>query len=261
MSLTYREAFMNGIDIFTDASITERSIVFQNGKRDKYWVACTGTAWIRRDEDYRGNLIPTVIDERYSIYHDCTNNAAELLAILEAVRLGHHAIKCSDNKSHINIISDSRISIQGLRDWIFNWARRVNGGIMYGSSGPVQNQRIILQIVYEIIQNEDFIRFYHIRGHQKVNNVSTFTKSFSNENGFPIQNIDPRFPEYLIRSNDRVDTLSRNMLNEENMKSTEPLYLRESLLIKKQYPMEPIMNMEDFIYNLDMNKYKYLIGR
>lgn len=261
MSLTYREAFMNGIDIFTDASITERSILFQNGQRDKYWVACTGTAWIRRDEDYRGNLIPTVIDEYYRIYHDCTNNAAELLAILEAVRLGHHAMKCSNNKSHINIISDSRISIQGLRDWIFNWARRVNGGIMYGSSGPVQNQRIILQIVYEIIQNEDFIRFYHIRGHQKVNNVSTFTKSFSNENGFPIQNIDPRFPEYLIRSNDRVDTLSRNMLNEENMKSTEPLYLRESLLIKKQYPMEPIMNMEDFIYNLDMNKYKYLIGR
>lgn len=261
MSLTYREAFINGIDIFTDASITERSIVFQNGQRDKYWVACTGTAWIRRDEDYRGKLIPTVIDERYSIYHDCTNNAAELLAVLEAVRLGHHAIKCSDNKSHINIISDSRISIQGLRDWIFNWVCHVNGGIMYGSSGPVQNQRIILQIVYEIIQNGDFIRFYHIRGHQKVNNVSTFTKSFSNENGFPIQNIDPRFPEYLIRSNYRVDTLSRDMLNEENMKSTEPLYLRESLLIKKQYPMEPIINMEDFIYNLDMDKYKYLIGR
>lgn len=261
MSLIYREAFMNGIDIFTDASITERSIVFQNGQRDKYWVACIGTAWIKRDEDYRGNLIPTVIDERYSIYHDCTNNAAELLAILEAVRLGHHAIKCSDNKSHINIISDSRISIQGLRDWIFNWVCHVNGGIMYGSSGPVQNQRIILQIVYEIIQNGDFIRFYHIRGHQKINNVSTFTKSFSNENGFPIQNIDPRFPEYLIRSNDRVDTLSRNMLNEENMKSTEPLYLRESLLAKKRYMMELIMNMEDFIYNLDMNKYKYLIGR
>ena len=261
MSLTYREAFMNGIDIFTDASITERSIVFQNGQRDKYWVACTGTAWIRRDEDYRGNLIPTIIDERYSIYHDCTNNAAELLAILEAVRLGHHAIKCSNNKSHINIISDSRISIQGLRDWIFNWVRRINGGIMYGSSGPVQNQRIILQIVYEIIQNGDFIRFYHMRGHQKINDVSTFTKSFLNENGFPIQNIDPRFPEYLIRSNDRVDTLSRNMLNEKNMKSTEPLYLRESLLAKKQYTMEPIINMEDFIYNLDMDKYKYLIGR
>ena len=51
------------------------------------------------------------------------------------------------------------------------------------------------------------------------------------------------------------------MLNEENMKSTEPLYLRESLLAKKQYTMEPIMNMEDFIYNLDMDKYKYLIGR
>lgn len=261
MSLTYREAFMNGIDIFADASITERTIMFQNGERDKYRVACAGTAWARRDEDYRGNMIPTIIDEHYIIYHDCTNNAAELLAILEAVRMGHHAMMCSDKKTHINIISDSRISIQGLRDWIFNWIMNTNNGVMYGSSGPVQNQRLILQIVYEIIQNGDFVRFYHIRGHQKTKNVFVFVQSFLKENGFAVEGVDPRFPEYLIRSNDRVDTLSRDMLKEPNMKATEPLYLRESLIAKKQGYIEPILDMTDFIMNLDIDKYKYLIGR
>lgn len=259
MSLLYKEAFAYGLDAFADTSITKRKIVLPNGERFEYYVSCTGTAFIRRDEDYRGNMIPTVLDEKYIVYHNYTNNMGELQAILNAVRYGHYLLKFN-KATHLNIISDSKISIFGLRDWIFNWVNNIHNGIMYGSSGPVQNQRLILQIVYEIITNNDFIRFYHIRGHQK-SKPNVVIESFSKENGFKITDIDPRLPNYLIQCNDRVDTLSRDMLNEKNMKSTEPLYLRESLLAKKQYTMEPIMNMEDFIYNLDMDKYKYLIGR
>ena len=131
---------------------------------------------------------------------------------------------------------------------------------MYGSSGPVLNQRLILQIVYEIIQNGDFIRFYHIRGHQK-SKPNILIESFSKENGFEVTDIDPRLPGYLIQCNDRVDTLSRDMLKEDIMKSIEPVYLRESLLIKKQGYIRPILDTTDFIQSLDIEKYKYLIGK
>ena len=131
---------------------------------------------------------------------------------------------------------------------------------MYGSSGPVQNQRLILQIVYEIITNNDFIRFYHIRGHQK-SKPNVVIESFSKENSFKITDIDPRLPNYLIQCNDRVDMFSRDMLKEDIMKSTEPKYLKESLLMKQQGYIQPILDMTDFINYLDIEKYKYLIGK
>lgn len=259
MSLLYKEAFAYGLDAFADASITKRKIVLPNGERSEYYVSCTGTAFIRRDEDYRGNMIPTVLDEKYIVYHDYTNNMGELQAILNAVRYGHYLLKFN-KATHLNIISDSKISIFGLRDWIFNWINNTHNGIMYGSSGPVQNQRLILQIVYEIITNNDFIRFYHIRGHQK-SKPNVVIESFSKENGFKITDIDPRLPNYLIQCNDRVDMFSRDMLKEDIMESTEPKYLKESLLMKQQGYIQPILDMTDFISYLDIEKYKYLIGK
>lgn len=259
MSLLYKEAFAYGLDVFADASITTRKVILPNGERCAYYVSCAGTAIIQRDEDYRGNIVPIVLQENYSIYHDCTNNMGELLSILNAIRLGHNILKF--NKStHLNIISDSKISIFGLRDWIFNWINKSHGGILYGSSGPVLNQRLILQIIYEIIMNGDFIRFYHVRGHQKTKS-DIFIDSFSRENGFKVTDIDPRLPNYLIQCNDRVDVFSRDMLKEDNMKSTEPIYLKESLLVKKQGYIHPIIDMTDFVNNLDMDRYKYLIGK
>lgn len=259
MSLLYKESFTYGLDAFVDASITTRKIVLPNGEKYSYYVSCAGTAFVQRDEDYRGNIIPTVLQENYSIYHDCTNNMGELLSILNAVRLGHDILKFN-KATHLNIISDSKISIFGLRDWIFNWIANSSGGILYGSSGPVLNQRLILQIVYEIIMNGDFIRFYHVRGHKKTN-PALFIDSFSKENGFEVTDIDSRLPNYLIQCNDRVDIFSKDMLKECNMKSTEPMYLKESLLAKKQGYIHPILDMTDFVNNLDMDKYKYLIGK
>lgn len=259
MSLLYKEAFAYGLDAFADASITKRKIVLPNGERFEYYVSCAGTVFVERAEDYRGNIVPIVLGENYTVYHDCTNNMGELLAILNAVRYGHDLLKFN-KATHLNIISDSKISIFGLRDWIFNWVKNSHNGIMYGSSGPVLNQRLILQIIYEIIINNDFIRFYHIRGHQK-SKPNVLIESFSKENGFEVTDIDPRLPGYLIQCNDRVDIFSRDMLKEDIMKSTEPKYLRDALLVKKQGYIKPIIDMEDFINNLDIDKYRYLIGR
>lgn len=256
MSLLYKEAFTYGLDIFADASITKREIVLPNGERSNYYVSCAGTAAIRR-ENNNDSIIPITLNENYTIYHDCTNNMGELLAILNAVRLGHNLLSLT-GATHINIISDSKISIFGLKDWIFNWIFNIKDGIMYGSSGPVLNQRIIIQIIYEIIQNNDMIRFYHIRGHQKSSNVPIFMQSFFKENGFTIDN---KLANYLIKCNDRVDTMSREQLTEENILATEPMYLKESILAKIQYELKPVFNMENLLMNLDINKYKYLIGR
>ena len=68
MSLLYKEAFAYGLDAFADASITKRKIVLPNGERFEYYVSCAGTAFVRRDEDYRGNMVPTVLDEKYIVY-------------------------------------------------------------------------------------------------------------------------------------------------------------------------------------------------
>ena len=263
MSLIYREAFMNnnGIDIFTDASIVQNYIDIKDGDSIPYYVACSGAILSSRIEDEYKNIIPKIEYEEYNIHHDCTNNAAELLSILLAVRIGHRYIQYMNNKTHINIISDSKISIYGLRDWIFNWIHHIKDGIMYGSSGPVLNQRIIIQIIYEIIQNNDMVRFYHIRGHQNSTNTDKFIQSFSKENGFDIHSIDPRLIDYMIKCNDRVDTMSRNKLTKENILATEPMYLKEALMTKRTSEVHPILNMESLLMYLDINKYKYLIGR
>ena len=258
MSLLYKEAFNYGLDVFADASITKRKIVLPNGEQSEYYVSCTGVLATKRNKDDNGNILPIILNENYTIYHNCTNNMGELLAILNAIRLGHTLLNLTGVQTHLNIISDSRISIFGLRDWIFNWIFNIKDGIMYGSSGPVLNQRIIIQIIYEIIQNNDMIRFYHIRGHQKSNNTSAFTQSFSKENGFSIDN---KLVNYLIKCNDRVDTISRNTLTDENIIATEPMYLRESILTKNQYELTNIFDMENLLMNLDIDKYKYLIGR
>ena len=69
MSLLYKEAFAYGLDAFADASITKRKIVLPNGERSEYYVSCTGTAFIRRDKDYRKKPLSNRIKRMYNMVY------------------------------------------------------------------------------------------------------------------------------------------------------------------------------------------------
>lgn len=137
------------LNIFTDASISQIG--------DEYIgcsgaVACTG---------YFNNI--TIVDETFKINRDSTNNNSEIKAIYLGILL---AKKFKNQFKTINLFSDSKISIYGLREWISNWVESSTGDHLIGSTNkPVSNQSEILSCIYEILDNDININLYHQKGH------------------------------------------------------------------------------------------------
>lgn len=268
MSLTYAESLKTGINIFTDSSIISKEMTYEDGTTIPYYIACSGAIYCikpKLTKRYRNvfrNL--KVEDQYYQLYYDSTNNRGELYAILQGIYLGMKYLQLNP-KTHINILSDSKISIYGLKEWIFNWYHNSKNGIMYGSSGEVKNQDIILDIINTIVSNNIRVRFYHLRGHQdidKLTSLQEFKNSFYKENGINIDMYEEGTMQWMIACNCEVDDVSRQFLmDEELVKRSEPLNLNKSIYNKRQIEMiKPFQLPNDFyLSNIDIEKYRYLI--
>lgn len=268
MPLTYAENLKTGINIFTDSSIISKEMEYEDGSKIQYYIACSGAIYCikpKATKRYRNifrNL--KVEDQYYQLYYDSTNNRGELYAILQGIYLGMKYLKLNP-KTHINILSDSKISIFGLRDWIFNWYYNSKNGIMYGSGGEVKNQDIILDIINTIVSNDIKVRFYHLRGHRDVNKLTSlqeFKNSFYKENGINIDMYEEGTMQWMIACNCEVDDVSRQFLmDEELVKKSEPINLDKSIYNKRQIEMvKPFQLPVDFyLSNIDIEKYRYLI--
>lgn len=215
------------LNIFCDASITK-----PKNPKEKV-TGCAGMISVLMDNS--GNVISENIVKQ--IIPNTTNNNSEVTAVLLGV---YEALKYNGKVGAINLFSDSKITIMGLREWIFNWIRSINNGIMYSTSGtPVANQDIICQIINCIIYNNLNIMLFHQKGHVSGNNIPNAREVFITSNG-----IDISIQETGIISlyNDYVDRFTRNALS--GFEYTE------------DRPIRPI----DFpIAYCDMNKYKNLI--
>lgn len=118
---------MNEIEIWTDGSC----IVQQKAG---------GWAIVSEDFQESGPMIHT------------TNNEMELFAIYKAVR------KYSEYDSII-IYSDSQYAINTLTNWAYKW--KANG---WRKKGGIKNLQLI-QMIFEIIENNEAIKFIHVKGH------------------------------------------------------------------------------------------------
>lgn len=240
----------NTFNIFTDASIIHRKISY-SGETYVYYFGSSGA------EIYEGDKM---ISTYHTVLPHCTNNQSEITAIEYAIHRGCQFASLN-NIENINIFSDSKICIYGIREWVFNWIKNMNDGILYNTSGKVSNQSHFISIIQSVLYYNRPIRFYHIRGHFNSNSFKErkkFNESFMRENYISVP-LDERLINFFIKANDSVDTITRNELK--NIQESTFVYYDNVAKKMLQYPRkEPIFNWDERIRSLDLNKYKQLIG-
>lgn len=130
-------------------------------------------------------------------------------AVLEAIRLRNMGFR-----GIINIFSDSQISVNGIRAWIFGWKNKDNE--LFTKDGKsVANQSEYIEIMQLIIQYNPYVNFYHLKGHVDIHdpkNVYKATGTFKRSNmadSMNIEDIDPTFIKFISNCNNQIDNLTR----------------------------------------------------
>lgn len=118
---------MNQIEIWTDGSCIVQE-------------KAGGWSIVSKDFQESGPMIHT------------TNNEMELFAIYKAVK------KYGEYDSII-IYSDSQYAINTLTNWAYKW--KANG---WRKKGGIKNLQLI-QMIFEIVEDNDAIKFIHVKGH------------------------------------------------------------------------------------------------
>lgn len=226
------------LNIFTDASITKLS--------DGETIGCFGAILIHGKDQIPIELYSDHVGiRRYS-----TNNDSELRGILLGVYM---ALRFRDSFKTINLFSDSMISIMGLKEWIFTWARNVdkNNGNMRASSGYVKNQELIERIIYTIINYNLYINLYHQHGHININKPSDIDKA--TKTFIRLNNVTPTkdLMTDLSIYNDRIDNLTRDTLIDYVNSGYDKLFKANNIQNLIRYDMNIFKS----------SHYKKLIGR
>lgn len=219
------------VNIFTDSSVKNVACGFDS---------CSAVCTLLGDN---------VISSRAEINRGTTNNFGEMYAIYMGVCEALQYIIHNTPVTCINLYSDSRISVLGLKQWYKNWVLD-SEGYLVGSTGRIANQNLICSIINMIITYKIKISFYHIKGHTNLNKQSEFEDfkiKFRTINGdIGPSLIEDEVFEKLIRYNDHVDTYSRNLLS----KSQNNIYNMKAII-----PVNKFCNFD----KLDLDLYSKLI--
>lgn len=179
------------INIFCDASI-----INCNG----ITYGCPGSIVVYNNQ---------VIHSDSTILVESTNNESEIYAIMLATK---QAILYNDNCKRLNIFSDSKISVSGLREWMPAWVKRSKDGILMSTSGEVANQQIFLHITNMILTYLDEYHLYHIDGH--CTNNRDIIKAVNDFYKFNKRTITFEEASYLCIYNNFVDNMTRKKLED-----------------------------------------------
>lgn len=160
-------AFCDAVNVYTDASIN---------KFNNTLTTCAG--YIITYQDH-------ILDSGYKIIYNATNNYGEIYAIY----MGLQAVlsKYAYMDKFINLFSDSRISIDGLKYWVKKWVRTQdqNGQFINTSAKLVANQEIFKNIITLINHYGVHLQMFHHLGHlnpSKIEDMNKFRKAFFEEN-------------------------------------------------------------------------------
>lgn len=218
------------LNIFTDASVTQLG--------DEY-IGCSGAVAYTGTYDRLQK-----IDELYTINRHSTNNDSEIKAIYLGIQL---ALKYKGQVKTINLFSDSRICIFGLREWIYNWVQKSGEGptLISSSNTPVSNQQDILTCIYTIIQYDLQINLYHQKGHvENQNQLNLAIKVFKRSNNIGYRYITHEYMATICSCNSYVDNATRELL----------------LSRTYQYEPEPIQLVRIDYHPFDIDHYMDLVG-
>ena len=221
----------NTLNIFSDASVLGKVDVVKRNR------VCAGAVAIVngcRDREY------------HTILERSTNNYGELSAIFLAIQL---AALYRDDYSEINIFSDSNISVNGLREWIYNWFSHIGpDGVLYSSNGaPVANQ-IIIKCIYDFVintfdPNRHRIKIHHCKGHVNTsskasiaNAINCFRRNFK----YPLEGDYTNIIMDIQKWNNYIDQSTR------------------ASLIRMQYGVEYIPDMAEYAPALFDDRLIYL---
>jgi len=228
-------AFFNAVNTYTDASIVK-------DPEGNGFITCAGFVTVFHGE---------IIDSGTQIVSEATNNYGEIMAIYMGIQ---SLLKFKDYDTFLNLFSDSRISVLGLREWIYSWVKNMHPEtyILVNSSGTeVMNQEVFCNIVNYIVQNNTHLSLYHQRGHQDPTNVKDMEvvrESFLSQNNVAL-------PDDIIREicyyNNMVDEMTRNILLES---------LESSIFNKAKYRRPKIIAARRVLNWNMLGKYKELIG-
>lgn len=190
-------------DLFCDASIDLEE-----------HVACAGCTVTRNGYEATSYGI---------IQKEATNNSAEILAIWLGVRLAigiRNSIMQSKEIQRVKfrLFSDSKISLFGVKTWIFSWIRRQkeDGTLINSTEQPVVNQEYFADIYKSIVDNELHIEFYHQRGHVCIFDSSKLEKAakdFRNANHVPLHRLGLDIT-HISKYNDIVDNVTRDVVHQ-----------------------------------------------
>lgn len=195
------EEFYNSdtLNIFSDASI------IYDEKNNKC-TGCYGVVCVTRD---------TIIDQCYHLVSDTTNNNSEIKGIRAALSFANIY---RGRFKYINIFSDSKISIDGLRDYIYRWSYNPKDGLLYTSTGkPAANQAIFIECnqMMNILGADPYTMFclYHQNGHinDSYRDLCRAANTFSRSNNI-YGKVDINLIRYISTYNDIVDKTSRSIL-------------------------------------------------
>ena len=233
--------FDKSINVFTDASVA-----YLNGKS----VSCPGYAIVYNNQ---------VTDASFRIINDSSNNYGEIYALYKGLEA---AIRLACEKGYdyrINLISDSQLSVFGLRDWIFAWHKRMkNQSIMFSSAKrPITNQYLYKCIVKAIAGSGIPVYIYHQLGHisntsEKRNLIVDHFKRINSET------IDENVASKIIIYNNFVDRYTRNNL----LSIIESPVFDAEKYKKEEEDNNVIVNKEDMVaYGMLINKIKPICSK
>ena len=247
--------------VFTDASI----VTIPGG-----YNGCSGSvAFIENDDS-------SIIEDISMVkLLNTTNNESEIYAIYLGILQAVKFRSMMPNKiKQIYLFSDSKISLIGIREWIYKWVNNVKDGLMLSSSGkPVANQAIILRCIQLILENDLEVVLSHTDGHvnfsvkkELYNSVLSFRRMNHMTNSF----INLTLYEMIARCNDIVDNVTRDtLLNKENVlevvsKKTADLFDADRLVHINVKPV-PSFCLKNSAFTtvyvpFDIEKYKRLTG-
>lgn len=160
------------------------------------------------------------VDYDSTILVDTTNNESEIYAIILATQ---QAIKYKEQYKRINIFSDSRISVCGVREWMINWVKKAKNDTLMSTSGIVANQQLFLHTIYLILNYLDSYRLYHIDGHMKENDPISIKIAMDDFRKFNGISIGPIEMSYLCKYNNLVDRETRYELEITNLSAMKRL--------------------------------------
>ena len=223
------------LNIFTDASLT---------KVNDECITCSGAVAVTAPDINSPET--QIIDSIYRINRASTNNIGEIIGIELGIDL---ALKWRGQFSTINLFSDSKISLFGLREWFTKWKYNPNTGLLYGSAGtPIANQSHFLKIMYAIVQYGLVINLYHVPGHADFNKFIKVFRESNNVHSF----IDRSLITEMIKYNDFIDESTRSTLM--NYVSS-PVYRDDTILDDPlQYMYNPDFNMSDYKSLINFNE-------